>query len=541
MTVNKLFTGLALATAISAALPAQAANVPAGVELAKQQVLVKNNGSEPATLDPQRIEGTPGAAIAKDLFEGLVSQDQDGNVLPGSAKSWDVSEDGLEYTFHLRENGKWSNGDPVTADDFVFAFQRLVDPKTASAYAWYMQIPGIVNVDDIVNGKKPATDLGVKAIDEHTFQITLKKPVAFFIKMLANATVSPAHRATIEKWGDKWTSPEHMVTNGAYSLDTWIVNERITLKRNHNYWNDAKTVINEVDYLPIQSATAALKRYQAGEMDMTLGIPLEHYKSLKKDIPDEIRTTPLVATYYYVFNTKKAPFDDVRVRKALSYAINRDAIAYHVVAQGQKPAYSMTPEATNGFTKPDLAWEKMSQKERVAKAKKLLKAAGYDQDNPLHIKLTYNTSEGHKKIAIVVAQMWKKALGVDVELANEEWKTFLDTKRQGNFEVAREGWHGDYNEPSTMLTVLVTGGGTNSAQWSNKEYDDLLAQAMTTQNDKDRSLLYTQAEQVLANDMPVMPIYQYVTSRLVKPYVGGYPMHNAEDNVYTKDLYIVKH
>ena len=541
MTVNKLFTGLALATAISAALPVQAANVPAGVELAQKQVLVKGNGTEPATLDPQRMEGTPGANIAKDLFEGLVTQDDHGNIIPGVAKSWDISDDGLVYTFHLRNNAKWSNGDPVTADDFVFGFQRAVDPKTASPYAWYLEIPGIKNVTAIVDGKKPVKDMGVKAIDNYTFQVSLEKPVAFFIKMLAHQTASPAHRSIIETWGDQWTSPEHIVSNGAYQMDSWVVNEKIVLKRNPNYWNNEKTVIDQVTYLPIQSETAALNRYQAGEMDMTLTIPLDHFKKLKKTIPDEMKITPQVATYYYVFNTQKVPFNDARVRKALSYAINRDAIAYQVVGQGQTPAYAFTPEATNGFADPDLAWGKLTQRERLAKAKKLLKAAGYDHDNPLHVKLLYNTSESHKKLAIVVSQMWKKALGVEVELVNEEWKTFLDTKRHGNFDVARAGWSGDYNEPSTMLSVWLTGGGNNDAKWSDKEYDDLIAQAMSTQDVVARGQLYAKAENILARDMPEIPVYQYVSSRLVKPYIGGYPMHNAENNVYTKDLYIIKH
>ncbi len=541
MTVKKLFTRFVLASALSTPLVAQAADVPTGVQLADRQVLIKGNGTEPATLDPQRMEGLPGANIAKDLFEGLVTQDDHGNIVPGVASSWEESKDGLVHTFHLRKEAKWSNGDPVTADDFVFGFQRAVDPKTASPYAWYLQIPGIVNVDAIVDGKKPATALGVKAVDKHTFQVTLEKPVAFFVKMMAHQTASPAHRSVIEKWGDKWTSPEHIVSNGAYKMDRWIVNEKMVLKRNTKYWNNNKTVIDQVTYLPIQSETAVLNRYMAGEIDITMTIHLDHFKRLKKEIPNQIKITPEVATYYYVFNTRRKPFNDVRVRKALSYAINREAIASHVLGQGQKPAYAFTPEATNGFVKPDLAWEKMSQKERVAKAKKLLKEAGYSHSHPLHVKLLYNTSESHKKVAIVISQMWKQVLGVEVELVNEEWKTFLDTKRRGNFDIARAGWTGDYNEPSTMLAIWLTGGGNNDAKWSDKTYDDLIAKAMTTQNEAARGKLYSAAEKILAADMPEMPIYQYVQSRLVKPYVGGYPMHNAENTIYTKNLYIIKH
>ena len=365
---------------------ASAALVPAGTQLAAVQELVKGNGSEPASLDPQKVEGIPGSNVTKDLFEGLTTQDAAGNVIPGQAESWTISEDNKTFTFKIRKNANWSNGDPVTAHDFVFAFQRAVDPAIASRYAWFMEIPTIINATAIIKGKKPVASLGVKALDDKTFQVQLEKPVPYFIKMLAHQTTFPAPRKIIEKYGDDWTKPGNMVSNGAYTLSEWVVNERMTLVRNKNYWNDKKTVINQVTYLPIVSQTAELNRYKSGEIDMTYEIPLEHYKNLKKEIPEEIRTTPYLGTYYYEFNTKVPPFDDVRVRKALSYAINRDAITQYVIGQGQKPAYAFTPEAVNGFTPPVTDYSQMSQKERNRKAIELMKEVGYDKNNPLELR-----------------------------------------------------------------------------------------------------------------------------------------------------------
>ena len=404
-----------------------------------------------------------------------------------------------------------------------------------------MQIPGIVNADEIIDGKLAPEKLGVKAIDDHTFEVTLKAPIPFFPKLLAHYTTFPTPQKVVEKYGDQWTRAENIVSNGAYVMDEWVVNEHIISKRNPFYWNNENTVVDEVQYLPIVSQVAELNRYKANEVDMTNEIPLDHFKNLKKTIPGDVKVTPKIGTYYYSFNTKRAPFDDVRVRKALAYAMNRDAITKFVVGQGQKPTYSFTPDSVNGFVKPNLAWEKMSQKERETEAKRLLADAGYDKSNPLEVELLYNTSESHKKVAIAISQMWKQTLGVKVTLRNEEWKTFLDTKRQGNFDVTRAGWIGDYNEASTMLSLWTSYSALNDAKWANKEYDALLDKAKSTLDEGKRGLIYEKAENLYAQDMPAAPIYQYVTPRLVKPYVGGYPMNNPEDNVYSRDIYIIKH
>ncbi|MGH1408136.1 MAG: ABC transporter substrate-binding protein [Aeromonas sp.] len=517
---------------------AQAAEVPAGTKLADIQQLVKGNGSEPATLDPHKSDGTIEANVLRDLFEGLVTSGPKGEVLPGVAESWET-KDNKHYVFHLRKDAKWSNGDPVTAHDFVYAFHRAVDPKTASPYSWYLEMPTIANATDIIAGKKPVDTLGVKATDDYTFEVQLEKAIPYFVNMLSHTTTYPVPKKVIEQFGEKWTQPGNMVGNGAYVLKNWVVNERLDLERNKHYWNDAKTVINKVTYLPIQSTNAELSRYLAGELDLTHTTPIERFKQLKKDYPNELKVTGLVATYYYQFNFKKKPFDDVRVRTALSYAINRNVIADKVMGQGQTPAYGLTPDYVDGFKPVVAEWSKMTQAERDAKAKSLLAEAGFDASKPLKFELLYNTDDNHKKVAVAVASMWKK-LGVEVSLVNQEWKTYLETKKQGQFEVARAGWNADYNEASSMLDLMQTTHGTNDGKYSNLAYDKLMEESRDQVDDVARNKLYAQAEAILAKDMPIAPIYQYVTPRMVKSYVGGYP-DNPLDNLYTKDMYIIAH
>lgn len=518
-------------------IPASAATVPPDTRLAKVQELVRDNGAEPASLDPHKIEGVPEGNIVRDLFEGLVNQDADGNIVPGQAESWMVSEDNKVFTFKIRKSTRWSDGSPVTAHDFVYGFQRAVDPATGSRYSWYIEIPTIVNASAIIKGEKPASSLGVRAVDNNTFEVTLEQPVPYFIKMLAHPTTFPAPKAVIEKHGEAWTRAGNMISNGAYVLDNWVVNGKIVLKRNQHYWNNDETIINKVTFLPITSDSSRLHRYKAGEVDITYTIPLEHFSKLQKDIPEQIITVPELGTYYYSFNTRQPPLDDVRVRKALSYAINREAITNFILGQGQKPAYAFTPESINGFTPPATHFSRMTQAERNKKAVKLIQEAGYGPDKPLTVTLIYNTSEAHKKLALAVAQMWKP-LGITVKLENQEWKTFLDIKRKHRFEVARGGWMGDYNEASTMLDLHTTHHGQNDSGFSSKQYDELMARSRLARTEDERNHLYARAEKILAEEMPVAPVYQYVDSRLIKPYVGGYPMNNVEGTTYTREMYI---
>ncbi|MCG3863036.1 MULTISPECIES: ABC transporter substrate-binding protein [unclassified Photobacterium] len=513
-----------------------AAQVPSDVKLADKQELVRGNGTEPESLDPQKVSGVPESNVIRDLLEGLVNQDSKGNLVPGAAKSWETA-DNKTWIFHLREDAKWSNGDPVTAEDFVYTWRRLADPKTASPYASYIQMTTMANAEDIIAGKKPADTLGVEAVDAHTLKVTLDKPVSYFASMLVHTSMKPVNQKTVEKFGDDWTKVGNYVSNGAYKLDKWVVNERIVLTRNENYWDNKDTVINKVTFLPIENQVAAMNRFLAGELDMTYEMPNEHFKRLQKEYPQDVKVTPYLCSYYYEFNMTRKPFDDANVRKALSYAIDRDVLAKFIVGKGETPAYNFTPLATNGLDVDMPEYSKLDQKQRLAKAKELLKASGYDQNNPLKFSLLYNTSENHKKVAVAIASMWKKGLGVTAMLENQEWKSYLDAKRQGNFDVSRAGWCGDYNEASTFLAIMRSDHSQNYPKYSSADYDKAIDDAVLATTDAQRSADYKLAESKLAADMPIMPIYHYVNARLVNPQLGGYPMENPEDNIYSKDMY----
>ncbi|WP_078924985.1 ABC transporter substrate-binding protein [Vibrio cincinnatiensis] len=531
-----LLLGASLAVATTS-FTSFAANVPAGIKLAEKQEIVRGNGTEVATIDPHKSQGVPESHVIRDLLEGLVNQDADGNTIPGVAESWETT-DNQTYTFHLRADARWSNGDPVTAQDFVYSWQRALDPATASPYAWYMEYTKIKNAKEIVEGKKEKSELAVKALDDHTLVVELETAVPYFVMMTGHTTMKPVHQKTIEAYGDNWTKPEHFVGNGAYVVDRWVVNERLVLTRNEQYWDNAHTVINKVTFLPIENQVAEMNRFLAGEIDITYELPIEHFRRLKKEYPESVSVVGNLCTYYYSFNTKKKPFDDVRVRKAISYAIDRNIVTDAIMAQGEKPAYFLTPEITAGFHPEFPAYGKMSQKERDAEAARLLKEAGYGKGNPLKFSLLYNTSENHKKIAVALGSMWKKTLGLDVTLENQEWKTYLSSKDQGNFEVARAGWCGDYNEASSFLTLMMSNNTTGGQHWGNTDYDAIIMKALTSTSESERQAYYAQAEALIAKEMPIAPIYQYVKSRLLSPKVGGFPSNNPEEKIYTKDLYI---
>ncbi|ARP37746.1 ABC transporter substrate-binding protein [Vibrio syngnathi] len=531
-----LLLGAGLAVAATSTLSI-AAEVPAGTELAKVQELVRGNGTEVATIDPHKSQGVPESHVIRDLLEGLVNQDGEGNTIPGVAESWETT-DNKTFTFHLRKDAKWSNGDPVTAEDFVYSWKRAVDPATASPYAWYMEYTKMVNAKDIVAGKKDKSELGVKAVDANTLVVELETAVPYFVMMMGHTTVKPVHKATVEKFGDQWTKPGNFVGNGAFSVDQWVVNERLVLKRNDQYWNNDKTVLNKVTFLPIENQVAEMNRFLSGEIDFTNELPTEHFKRLKKEHAEDVSVAGNLCTYYYIFNTKKAPFDDVRVRKAISYAIDRDIVTGAILAQGQKPAYFLTPEITAGFDPELPQYGTMSQKERNVEAARLLEEAGYGKDNPLNFNLLYNTSENHKKIAVALGSMWKKTLGLKVTLENQEWKTYLSSKDSGDFEVARAGWCGDYNEASSFLTLMKSNNTTGGVHYDSAAYDQIIDKALNSTSEEERKALYLEAEALMANDMPIAPIYQYVKSRLLNPHVGGFPTNNAEDKIFSKDLYI---
>ena len=526
--------------ALMAGNVAVAADVPAGVTLAEKQTLVRNNGSEVQSLDPHKIEGVPESNISRDLFEGLLVSDLDGHPAPGVAESWD-NKDAKVWTFHLRKDAKWSDGTPVTAQDFVYSWQRSVDPNTASPYASYLQYGHIAGIDEILEGKKPITDLGVKAIDDHTLEVTLSEPVPYFYKLLVHPSTSPVPKAAIEKFGEKWTQPGNIVTNGAYTLKDWVVNERIVLERSPTYWNNAKTVINQVTYLPIASEVTDVNRYRSGEIDMTYNnMPIELFQKLKKEIPDEVHVDPYLCTYYYEINNQKPPFNDVRVRRALYLTVDRQLIAQKVLGL-RTPATTLTPPEVKGFSATTFDELQKPMSERVAMAKALLKQAGYDASHPLRFELFYNKYDLHEKTAIALSSEWKKWLGAQVTLRTMEWKTYLDARRAGDFMLSRQSWDATYNDASSFLNTLKSDSEENVGHWKNAQYDALLNQATQITDATKRNALYQQAEVIINQQAPLIPIYYQPLIKLLKPYVGGFPLHNPQDYVYSKELYIKAH
>ncbi|TNH06300.1 oligopeptide ABC transporter substrate-binding protein OppA [Testudinibacter sp. TR-2022] len=535
----------ALAVALLAGSSAFAANVPAGTELAAKQELVYNNGANVATLDPQKMEGEPEGQLARQLYEGLVTSDETGRILPGVAKSWDHSDDFKTWTFHLRDDAKWSNGEPVTAEDFVYAWQRLADPKTASPYATYLEYSALENAADVIAGKKAANELGVKALDAHTLQLTLNAPIPYIDKLVEHYVMYPVHKATVEKFGDDWTKDGNLVGNGAFKLDRQIVNEKIELSRNPHYWDNANTVLEKVIMLPIESANTAVNRYRAGEIDIGgKEIPPEIFAKLKQDLPNELVVAPILCTYVYEINTAKAPFNDVRVRQALSLALDRNIITDKVLNQGQSPAYHFTPPYINGaekLTNPE--WIEWPQAKRNEEAVKLLAEAGFTKQKPLDFNILYNTSENHKKIAIAASSIWKQNLGgaVNVKMENQEWKTYLDSRHNGAYDVARAGWCADYNEATTFLNYFLSNSSNNTAFYKSADYDAAVKQAQTSDSEEQRQEAYAKAEQLFIQDVPSVPVYQYVQPRLIKSYVKGFAAKHPASNYYFKDIYLIKH
>lgn len=511
-------------------------------ELAEKQEITVNNGAEPESLDPHKVSGVPESNVLRQMLVGLTTADNNGATIPGMAEKWE-SADNKVWKFTLRD-AKWSNGDPVTADDFVYSFRRLTDPATASPYSTYLADAKVVNAQEIVDGKAKPDSLGVKALDAKTLEITLSEPVPYFPDMLFHSSVKPVNRKVVEQFGDKWTQPENYVSNGAYKLKSWTVNESIVLERNPQYYDDANTKINQVTMLVIPSSVTDVTRFKAGEIDVTYDdLPNEQFQSLKSELGDQLKISPKLCTYYYEFNHTKAPFNDARVRHALSLTLDRDLFAEKIVGRGETPAYQYTPPAAQGMKEFVPEWKSWDKARRIEEAKKLLAEAGYSEANPLKFELLYNTNENHKKNAVAAAALWKEALGfVEVTLNNQEWKTYLDTRRTQKHQMSRGGWCADYNEASTFLNTFKSNSSSNYGKYASAEFDDLMAKTLSADvTPEQRAELYKQAEAVLDKDAATIFVYHYVTPRLVKPYIAGYSTEDAMNQFQFKNWSVLKH
>ena len=487
------------------------------------------NESDPASLDPHKMSGDWEDRIAADIFEGLLTEDIDAKPIPGQATSWDISEDGLTYTFHLRDGIKWSDGKPVTAGDFVYALRRIEDPATASSYA-YLQYP-IKNAKAINSGEiTDLTQLGVKAIDDKTLEITLESPTPYFLSALTHYTAYPVPKHVVEAKAQDWIKIENIVTNGPYKPIEWVPGSHVKTEKNPEYYGTADLKIDNVIFYVLDDTSAALKRYRAGEFDIMTEFPADQYQWLEENHPGEARVAPFAGLYYYVMNSTKPPLDDVRVRQALSMAVNREVIGPQILGTGELPAYGWVPPGMNNYVEKSYRaqWADLDYGAKVEKAKALLAEAGYGPDKPLKIQLRYNTNEDHKRIAIAISAMWK-ALGVETELYNAETKVHYAELKEGQLEVARAGWLADYDDPINFLQLLRSDIQDNYGRWQNAEFDALLAQSAQTQDLAARAKLLYEAEKIAIDDTAAMPLYYYLSRNVVSPKIKGY-----HDNTFDK-------
>ncbi len=489
----------------------------------RAQILHKGNGQEPEDLDPHIINGISEYNIISALLEGLVSEDpQTLQPIPGIAEYWEISDDRRVYTFYLRPDAKWSNGDSVTASDFAFSYRRILSPKLGSTYA-YMLYP-LQHAKSFHEGSiTDFTQVGVKAINDQILQLTLTHPTPYFLSLLNHWTWLPVHPATILKFGKIhqrgtiWTRPKNFVGNGPFILDIWKVDQVIIVKRNEQYW-DADTVrLNAIHFYPISNPTTEERAFRAGKLHITHQLAFNKIEVYQQQQPECLRIDPYLATYFYCINVNRPPLDNPKVRQALALAIDRKSIVENVLKGGQKPALYFTPPNTAGYT------SETSMTPNLQKATQLLAEAGYPNGTGFpKIELLYNTSENHRTIAEAIQQMWKKNLHIDISLINQEWKVYINTRRQQDFDLCRFGWTGDYLDPNTFLDMWTSDGGNNAAGWSNVMYDKMIEHAAEISDPNLRFELFQKAENILLTELPIIPIYFYTTVYLTQPGVKNW-------------------
>ena len=489
----------------------------------RERILHLGNGAEPQGLDPQTSKGVGEHHIIMALLEGLVTEDpKDLHPVPGVAERWDISPDGLVYTFHLRHNARWSSGDPVTARDFLRSYQRILTRSLAAEYASAHYV--VKNAEAYHSGTLTNFhEVGYKALDDHTFEITLHHATPYLLAAMNHTSWFPVHLPTVEKHGpayargNRWTRVENFVGNGPFVLARWHLNYVIQLQRSPTYWDATNVWLNQIHFHPIESADTEERAFRAGQLHVTEYMLPQKIAVYRRERPDCLQINPYLSTYFYRINTTKPPLNDRRVRRALAMAIDRQSIVDNVSRGGQRPAFHLTPPDTAGYT------ARARLTENLEAARKLLADAGYPEGRGLPpIEILYNTQETHRSLAEAIQQMWKKNLGVEARLLNQEWKVYLSAQRTLNYQVARAGWTGDYPDPNTFLETFTTGSGNNETGWSNPEYDRLVAEAGRTGDPSARYELFQQAEALLMEDMPILPIYFYTRVRLQRPEVKGW-------------------
>ena len=496
-------------------------------------ILYIANGAEPADIDPHITTGGPEHNIQSALYEGLLSKDPTTmEPVPGVADTWTVSEDGRVYLFHLRDTARWSNGERLVAQDFVDTWRRALMPKLGNAWAVYLFV--LENAEAFNRGEiTDFNQVGVKALDDQTLEVRLVNSTPYFLQLLDHNSMYPLHIKTIEKFGaidersTPWTRPENFVGNGPFVPLEWTPNKVFSVIKNPYYWDAENIKLNEIDFSPVDNLIVQERMYRNGQLHITDKLPPEKIAKYKGS--SDLRTFANYATYFYRFNTTVKPLDDARVRRALAYSIDRMSITRNITKGGEIPAYSLTPPNYYYVPEAKMVYD-------IVLAKKLLAEAGYPEGKGFpKLKLMYNTDENHLKIAVAIQQMWKQALGVDIELQNQEWKVYLDNQHQMNYQISRASWSGDYVDPNTFLEMWITDGGNNETGWSNKAYDDLIRAASLAQNKEERVAYFQRAEAILMNEAPIIPLYTYSWNRLVSPSVKGW-VDNLQDFHYYRTV-----
>jgi oligopeptide transport system substrate-binding protein len=519
----------------------------AGSEVAAQvgvarspQVLRYGNTAEPQDLDPQVVTGIPELHVIQALFEGLVTEDpRDLHPVPGLAKSWEISPDGLVYTFHLRDNLRWSDGSAITTDDVLLSWKRMISPRLASEYAYLLF--------NYVKGAKAYYDgattdfstVGFRALDDRTVQVTLDRPTPFLIKVMANhyawhtlpIKVLLRYGALDEK-STQWTRAGNLVGSGPFMLKEWKPQERIVVVRNPNYWDAAHVKLDEIDFLPTEDTGAEERMFRAGQLDRTQEIPIAKIDSYRREHPDLLHIDPYLGLYYYRCNVTRPPLNDKRVRKALALGIDRESLIRNVTRGNERPAYAVSYPGDAGYT------SRAQIRGTLDDARRLLAEAGYPGGKGLPpIQLLYNTSDNNKEIAEAIQEMWRANLGVKSDIVNEEWKVYIDSQHTHNYQIQRAGWIADYEDPHVFLEIWATDNGNNDTLWSNPQYDRLLGESLAAGNDRDRYEIYQKMDAILVDECPVIPIYYYTRPYLMSPRVKGY-WPNLLDDHPVKYLYM---
>lgn len=480
----------------------------------------RGNSADPESLDPHKTSTVYEAHILRDLYEGLVMQDKNAELIPGAAESWNVSDDGTVYTFKLRANGVWSDGSPVTAEDFVYAFRRLEDPATGAEYASMLYV--VKNGEEVNTGKMKPEELAVKAIDPLTFEVTLKSPTPYFLEMLTHQSTYPVNKAAIDKLGADWIKAGNLVSNGAYTLTEFTPNDHIKLTKNPKFHDAANVKIDVVNYYPTEDRSTAIKRFEAGELDSNDDIPTEQLADLKAKFGDQLRVGPYLGTYYFAIKTDKAPWDNVELRNAISMAIDRDLLA-EVWQNSMLPGYSMVPPGIAGYTPALAKFADMSQIDREDEAQKVLEKLGYSADKPLKMEIRYNTSENHKNTAVAIQEQLKP-LGVEVSLVNTDTKTHYGLLEQkGDYDVARAGWIADYKDPESFLGISRKASGNNYSNYDSAAFEKAMETAAAAGGKPEERMKHlAEAERLLVDEVGNIPLLYYSYKNLVSPKITGY-------------------